>query len=437
MIGERLCFALVYLAESLIVWLYFERVFMRKKNLPAVLTIFIACFAVLFFISSLDSIILNTVAFFLGIGIVMLVCYYASIKAAVLHCALITFVMCFSEIVVALLLTVFVDDYTAYTYNLIVMVALAVCSKLLFFLISFIMSQMSKPDYDRSGKNEDSKATLLLSAMPVSSTVIALTIIYVGMTVPLVSLTEILMAASVVLLLFLNIVVLAIYYRTQKVYKENLELNIINMRGHFDADYYQMLREQYERQRVLIHDIKNHCYAINALAAEGKTQEISDYIRKIEELPELRGKVRACDDSILNMILVRYAEYCDSAKISFEYDVRANSVSFMDAPSIASLFGNLISNAVEAAENSSEKRIELSVMSYYEPSRTVISIVNSCDCLPKTDKRGRLISTKDDKGTHGFGTKSIDRIIKEYDGTSKFYYDENERVFHYIAQFIY
>lgn len=432
MTGERLCFAMVYLAEGLIVWLYYERVFVRRGSLSHTLLTFALCYTALFLLSSTDNILLNTLAFLLGNCILLRLDYTCRLKTAVLHSALLTFIMSSSEIIVTLIINTVVHDYNAYTYNGVVMVALAVCSKLLFFFIAVFLSRTVKPVH--TNRNE-TNMTALFSVMPVVSAIIALTIIYIGVSVPLVALTEILMSVSVIALLLLNIIVLVIYNRIQVMDAEHLELSMSSLRDHADAEYYKMLKEQYDRQRVLIHDIQNHFGAIEGLAEDGKSEEIKNYIRRMENSPELKGKNRMCDDSILNMILIRYDEFCSENNINFHCDVRADAVSFLDSSSIAALFGNLVSNAVEAASLSYEKLVDLSVIKYTEQSRVVITVVNSCDVRPKVDRSGGLISTKQDAENHGCGMKSIDRIVKKHGGTAKNYYNEAEKMFHYIIQF--
>lgn len=193
--------------------------------------------------------------------------------------------------------------------------------------------------------------------------------------------------------------------------------------------------QQYDNQRILIHDIKQHLQTIQSLATHQKDDEISGYIKNLENSPGLQNKIRLCDDSILNMVLIQYMETCTTKKIDFYCDVREGSVRFLDATSITALFGNLLANAVEAAEQSEEKWIDLSVQKMPEHQLVMISLINTCDKSPVFDASGHLISQKDKQSLHGIGSKSIDRVIKKYHGSSKFYFDAAENQFHYIIQF--
>ncbi len=55
-------------------------------------------------------------------------------------------------------------------------------------------------------------------------------------------------------------------------------------------------------------------------------------------------------------------------------------------------------------------------------------IKNSCFVPPETEN-GELKTTKQNKKTHGVGTKSIWKALKKYDAVYGWKYDENLKVF--------
>ena len=57
---------------------------------------------------------------------------------------------------------------------------------------------------------------------------------------------------------------------------------------------------------------------------------------------------------------------------------------------------------------------------------------NSCRKNPFNNLDRKLISTKSNSAGHGFGIKSMKRIVKKYNGDMEIYYDEEEKVFHTI-----
>ena len=386
----------------------------------------------LFGLAQLDSVILNVGSFFVINAILLAINYSCEVKSAILHAAFLTLLMSIAEILVNLLITVIVDDYTAYTYSMSAFVSLVGFSKLLYFLLTILAARLFKP---HKNWNEEPSQIVLLCFMPLVSVVIIVTFIYIGITGQLTSLTEVLVSVSVVALLLVNIIVLFIYNRIQSMDRENAALQMSRLRDQADAEYYGMLQQQYDGQRILIHDIKKHLSVINSMAEEGNSQRIVGYISELENLPEFKRKARLCNEPILNMVLLRYSEYCAEHDIDFSCDVRSDGVSFMDAISITALFGNLLSNAVEAAEKSSEKMIELSVIKNMEQNNVLVSLINSCDTAPVKDSSGNLTTRKDRSKGHGYGTKSISRVVTKFGGRLEMQYDETAHEFHSIIRF--
>lgn len=432
MIYEKLLYAAIFVAEAITVWLYFSYIYKQEKNNLYTFISFALGYTLLFLISQFDFVFVNVVSFFIVNTAILFLNYSCEFKSSVLHSAFLTLMVGISEILVNLFITYLTDDYTAYTYSLSALISLSVSSKLLFFFITVVAARLFKPH--KGYYNEPSQIALLCS-MPVISTIVIITFIYIGLTGQLTELTEILVTVSTMALLLVNIVVLFIYNRIQKLDEEHTAFQIARLRDQADAEYYKMLQQQYDGQRILIHDIKKHFNVIDVMAQNGDSRKIREYISELEEMPEFRHKARLCDDPILNMILTRYAECCAENNINFSCDVQSGSVSFMDAISITALFGNLLSNAVEAAEKSAERMIELSVIKNMEQNNVFVSLINSCDTEPLRDSSGNLTTCKDSSEAHGYGIKSIARVVTKFAGRLEMQYDATAHEFHSIICF--
>lgn len=431
MIAEKLLYAAIFAAEAITAWLYFSYIYKQEKSNLYTFISFALGYTLLFLAAQFSIVLLNASIFFVVNTAILCLNYSCEIKSSVLHASFLTLTVSISEILVNLLITVIVKDYNAYTYSMPVLFRFAVFSKLLYFFITVIAARAFKP---HKGRYNEPSQVVLLCVMPVVSVIIIVTFIYIG-SIGLTDLTEILITVSTMALLVVNIVVLFIYNRVQKLDEEHTALQIAQLRDQADTEYYIMLQEHYDEQRILIHDIKEHFNVINLMAEDGENGKIREYISELEELPEFQRRARLCDEPILNMILLRNANLCSANRISFFCDVRAGSVSFMDATSITALFGNLLSNAVEAAGNSAAKMVELSVIKNMEQNNVLVSVVNSCDHAPLKDPSGELISSKDSSERHGYGTKSIARVVTKYGGRKEFRYDEDSREFHFIILF--
>lgn len=68
-----------------------------------------------------------------------------------------------------------------------------------------------------------------------------------------------------------------------------------------------------------------------------------------------------------------------------------------------------------------------------EAAIVVITMINSCLVNPIPDgDQDELPSHKPDRQKHGFGMKSIKKIVKKYNGDMQIYYNAESLTFHTI-----
>lgn len=432
MIKERLCFAVIFAVEAVIAWFYYGNIYPTKNARPAIWTSFALGYLFLFLLSGFEIVALNSIMFFLINFALVLLNYKCSVKAGILQSAFLSFSNAASEVLVNLILTSFRFDYNAYTYNFEAMLALSILSKLLYLVVAYLAAHIFKP---HSANQNESALTSLLGAMPVVSAFVVVTIEYIALTSELKPIIEIMAAISMLALLIVNLAVLILYGRVQAMAAENMALSISKAQDEANADYYMLLRDQYDSQQIMIHDIRKHLGFVSDMLKIGNAAEAERYIEELEAMPSLKRTVRLCDDPLLNVILSRYIGWSQDLGITFHCNIKSSDFSFMDATSVTALFSNLLSNAVESAQKSEEKRIEFSIVKNVEEEFIMISLENSCDTAPETDLNGNFKTTKNNQRIHGYGLKSIDRVIKQYNGLSMPRYDSSAKTFCYTIQF--
>jgi sensor histidine kinase YesM len=91
-----------------------------------------------------------------------------------------------------------------------------------------------------------------------------------------------------------------------------------------------------------------------------------------------------------------------------------------------------LDNAVESAENITDSFIELIVQRKENSPFIIIVVINSCQNAPMYEQNGLPVSHKQNKNRHGFGLKSIRKIVSKYNGDLQMYYDNSLGTFHTI-----
>ena len=172
------------------------------------------------------------------------------------------------------------------------------------------------------------------------------------------------------------------------------------------------------------HDIKNHLITIDGFLDKDSIGEAREYIKGLAEnyMPSAREFVSTGNiafDAIVNTKLA----VCEQKKIFMEIKVENGVVDNFDPIDTGILFGNLIDNAIEAAEQSEAKRITLLVQTKGKYLSGLISNTIKSSVL---EKNKSFESTKNDVELHGIGLKSVRGIVEKYDGMIDFYEKSGE-----------
>ena len=407
--------------EAFILWLYCNKLFKQRLNTPLSILIAIIMHLLSAPVYMLHFPILNIISFILITYIVTIIISDISFFSAIFHSLMLTVVMGLSELLVV--------GFVPNLYILFFRESLYVfISKTIYLFISQAVSTILKK---RKGSYPYSdRSTLFLSIIPATSIIIMLCLCFICISMPLPSQVNTYISVSILLLLAINMFTFYMQQIIVRKNNENARLLLELQRESDNVQYYNSLKDNYNKQRILIHDIKEHLNTISALNDGSHTKEISDYISELSDSDALKRSRTYCRNPIFNAILSRYAEICESERISFAADIRYRTLEYFSANDYASLFGNLLDNAVAAASGTPHAFIDCNVSLIQNGNADLITVTNSCSNNPIASD-GTLHTTKADTINHGLGTLSIKRIVDSYDGIMKYSYDEKDHYFKY------
>lgn len=106
--------------------------------------------------------------------------------------------------------------------------------------------------------------------------------------------------------------------------------------------------------------------------------------------------------------------------IEFETEILTSKTPFSERD-LCAVIGNVLENAIEASSRHPKPYIYFTM--YREGKQLHIQCDNTFVTAPVFEN-GRLLTTKEDKTTHGIGTQNICSIVETYHGTAAFSVDE-------------
>lgn len=424
-----MCYAAVYILEACILWQYCRNLFSSKYPRQGEAAFLFTGYSILFFGSFFDNYRLNLVLFFIVNFAYIYTMYQRKLLSALFHDLFITISMLLSELCSSGVFSYFGSSFygqEAYFRNLVIF---SVISKLLYFLILQCTSLYIKQRITR--ELFFSKSTLFLNIIPLLSAFIALVLIAVCTKVSLPFILDILISVSAIMLLAINIFLAWFHTSTQEKSQQFLEMQLLLQKEYDTALYFDALHQQDEKQKILIHDIRKHLLSIADLNEKGDAEKITAYIKQIIQSSDLQHSVRICDNNLLNTILYRIQQQCKASGTSFLTDIRSGCADFLSEYDMTALFSNLLDNAIDATKNIPDSYIELNVTPHSD-KKIIITMINSCRKNPFSKNNRLLTTTKKNKLRHGYGIKSIQRVVDKYDGDSRFYFDEGNYTFHTV-----
>ena len=426
-----LCYLFIYISEALILHLYCSNLFTSKRSPLFQYGLLTFSYGILYAISFLQNPFFNVIAFILLNFFYITVIYSQKLSTVLFHIFIITVSMAASEeIILSLFINLARTIYSG-SFHATSLYLASILSKLAYFLILYIISHCISHAENTSAVTI--KETLLLCLVPCISTWIlmtffTLTVYYTDLSQPV----SMMLMVSTFFVLLLNLIIFGVFEYIKRKNQAFTELQLQIQKEADSSDYYKMLLEQDENQKILIHDIKKHLQAISVLNEQHDFEKIALYLNHVMDSSELKSSVRICNNDFFNAILCRYQKLSVKSRIKAHFDIRNHSIDFMNENDISVLFCNLLDNAIESAGASLDSFVELSVMPRENTDFTIITLENSCRINPFSPETGKLHTRKKDSRRHGFGMKSIQKIVEKYCGTMQTYFDEESHTFHCI-----
>lgn len=411
----------IYLIEMLIALAAFSRICQKRYSTASTLLIGVLVFSsgAAVNIMFANTVWLNAVYTVFMNCIFAVLCFHFKFGAALLYSFLMDLLSIIFEFVTVFFVSSLIGgEITEYNSDAVVLTIESGISKVLYFLACILL--LRPANEQRLGVSHIQISFFLY---PISTFLVLMVFWYICAHEKLNASNQMLLAQTSLILLA-GTVVLYISFR-HSLEKDN-ELSLVkreNLMLQTEKSYYDLMKHQNEQLMIYAHDAKKHLSAIQGLNSDPL---IDAYLEKL--LAELKEHARTCQsgNKILDVIINKYATECQMLGIDFTFDVRSCPLREISEIDLVAILGNLLDNAITAANMSSEKIIvfETTARNSYD----VIVISNSCDHKPASDHTG-LVTTKEGKRYHGYGIRSVRKTLKKYNGDFDYDYNEEQRIF--------
>jgi len=223
------------------------------------------------------------------------------------------------------------------------------------------------------------------------------------------------------MVLIITVYTVLLIFRVGKKSKEELETQLKLQQIELELKLNDDMILVTDKLRKLRHDMNNHIGLIKALVTTQKYDELEEYINQIYEDVEIANDLVITGNKTLSVLLNSKKCLAKSKNIDFTSMIVAQDIN-MQNKDICILLGNILDNAIEAAEKSGDnKYVQLMIQKTEEGC--IIKCENSFGIRPVM-KKGKFITIKDNTLIHGIGTENIMDIVTKYKGEINFDYED-------------
>ena len=223
---------------------------------------------------------------------------------------------------------------------------------------------------------------------------------------------------------------LNVYFLYQSV-RIRQQQKIIDIHERYTPFLKNMMHEMKQKQ----HDFKNHLnviYIIVQAENDGQVRDkIKGYIEKLVDSIKPTDELLNIKDQILGAIIYSKKVLAQKKNICFKVEFKGEVPEYpIEKYELVELLGNLLDNAIEAAEDSDDNP-EVILTLGIENGFKMIEIRNTGKTIQQSDmdkvfRRG--FSTKSGKD-RGYGLYNVRRIVNYYGGIIRLFFDNGYTVF--------
>lgn len=217
-------------------------------------------------------------------------------------------------------------------------------------------------------------------------------------------------------LFIINILTFFIYQKIQLNAQELIDKELIKQQNEYYKARYEDTQIQWAKLKKIRHDMKNN-YVLELGYLE---EERYDDLRKIytDAIGNLSNFKNVIDSGNIgiNSIINYKTEIAKELKIKISKEIQIGGEIKISNEDANILFGNLFDNAIEAVSKLSEDERIIFYKLHSDKTALFFQINNAFDGTINRDVKNKIVTSKKDRENHGIGFKTINEIVKKYEG---------------------
>lgn len=227
---------------------------------------------------------------------------------------------------------------------------------------------------------------------------------------------RVLSTVSASVLLLFNVIVFEIYTKMNELFLQEKERILYARQSEIISANTEEQKKMIEDFHEEKHDLVNKLVVLKDKAENSRVEEVVAELDQI--IYDCHCQENICDsgNSTINAIINFKYSVAKDFGIEFRLKIFVPEEFPIEQQDIGVVLGNALDNAIEAVKACDSRKRIIDISMGIKKSAWILIIKNPYEHELEKDMRGRIISSKKEKGRHGYGLKSIFKIAAKYEG---------------------
>lgn len=272
----------------------------------------------------------------------------------------------------------------------------------------------------------DKRGYILLAGIALAELLIERFVFDVRQTLVFISAEYVLFLCAMLLFILCTF---AVFFISQQNLQMKHREQMLKMNYEMVEQQYSLLGKMYTEKRRQLHDIRQQHILLGEYLTHGNTEQAKSYLEEVTTKLNLSSRNRYSGIATIDFMLDYKEGEGRKKEIRFEIEVNVLFCPLKE-DEMCILLGNLLDNAMEAAEKLPPQERSVFVKMRTENSMFFLEIRNAY--IGKRRKQdGTYLTTKADKDMHGLGLESVKQIVEGNGGMLEIH--DDGRVFEILV----
>lgn len=270
------------------------------------------------------------------------------------------------------------------------LLSLLLMSTITFLLVKCVNQITRKKNY----QTIENKLFTVLLTLPAATIIIFMCIYYSQISYT--GVNRIMIPIGAALLLMTNICIFAVFDKLIEKSEEVKKMELLYQKSKAENINQKYINKVNEDKRVFLHDVNKFLCTAASLIENGKNLELDSMVRHLGIRMEELKNYSYCADPVLNSILCERKFVAESKGILYKIKLGNNlRTDFIEDLDLISIVGNLLDNAIEAAEKTKKDQHVICNMYMGNEGHLLVMEFYNSYILPLIKEREHYISNNE------------------------------------------